>query len=743
MTTGRKEILKVIDEADSPTTTDLKQNDAILEHYEPSSVGETLRKLEEEEDLVHSEPGNPKQYELTEDGLQFVQKMRKRQQRRKEKAENQVQNGISYNDATAAFEDYFRGDEIKQEIAEVVARGGDCYTIDFKRLSKFTPEIADRFIRQPQGTMEAARDALTNLSIVDKELHVTFENLPAHRERTIRGLSIDDIDKVVTVPGVVLKASRMKPTVVQATFQCVNCRNQYTRGFSPNEKMKRPYKCSQCENDRFTTVNRRKEAVRIMKLQEKPDSPDKKTIKVQVVGSMASDDLITEMKPGTAVRLTGIVDMEKRKKNASLYETYLSAIDIDREEEKWGDIELTEEDREKNQEIVEYSAVEAFVDSVAADRIQHRSLMKEAFMLYLLGKTSNDGNLNVLVMGDPGSGKSELNKWAEEHIPKVIKAVATSASGVGLTATVKEDPDFGGYVAEGGSLTMADGGYHITDEFDKMEPEDVVKLNEALGSGTITLNKGDVIDLQLDADVSEWATANPRDYDYFDPHTPKYKQIPLPKTAEATEDRFDLIIGVEEYAADSQEKEDVIRHILRRGDDDYDGVEPEFSPEELVKFVTEANSLQPTMSTEASSIIFDSYMELKRSEGDEENMISNRGAEALKKLAVAYARANLSEVVEAKHARQALDFFRRSLESIDFYIGEDDMSDIGTLDQSRRKKVKETLEDLEENLEDGEVSFEGLKNSIEMEEEEIEEVLSNLDSDGEVFEPRNGVWKTL
>lgn len=726
LTDGKRTILEVVEEQDDPTTTSIKKDERVLEYFSPSSVGKTCRRLAED-NFLNKEGGNPCQYSLTEHGYTIVKKRKELRERRLQEA-----NGGSAptrEELLDTFEEYFAVEEIEQRLAEQ-GLSSNVFVVDYQHFERFDPGTADALLEYPHRVLDAADTALLRSSVVEAEqMEVRFSNLPKYREKKIREISAEDVGSLVTVPGIVLKASMARPMLVAAEFQCTACGDRVEKSQRSGGEVTSPYKCD-CGCRKFKEVDNSRSfaTVKILKLQEKPDSPDKKTLKVRVSGRMANEEIITEMNPGTPVQLTGVVEAREKSGNSNeFFDLYVDAIDIDQEQNKWEEIELTDQDRERNQEIVDYGPVRAFQNSIAKDRVIHRDLLKEAFLLYLLGKTET-GNLHVLAMGEPGTGKSQLNNWAEQHMPKTVKAVATTSTGVGLTATVKEDKDFGGYVAQGGSLTLADGGYHITDEFDKIEASDVENFNEALQDGLITLNKGDITNLRLDANVSEWATANPREYDYFDPDKPKYAQIPIPPNREATKDRFDVIIGVEAYKANSAEKQDVVDHIMQRDDPAYEDAKAEYTAEELVKFITEASRIDPELTTGAHQQIKNAYFGLLKGGNDTKKLITNRKLEALKRLSIAYARAHLSHEVTEEHAKMACMFFRRSLESIDFTVGEDSFADINPENKTDQRKIREAIEKLREMSENNSASIPEIAEEAELSEDRVEEIVTHEDN---------------
>lgn len=130
---------------------------------------------------------------------------------------------------------------------------------------------------------------------------------------------------------------------------------------------------------------------------------------------------------------------------------------------------------------------EKIANNVAPSLFGHPDVKKAIACLMFGGtrKTLPDrlklrGDINVLLIGDPSTGKSQFLKFVERTAPIAIYTSGKGLSAAGLTASITKDPSSGEFQIEGGAMVIGDGGIVCIDEFDKMRPEDRVAIHEAM-----------------------------------------------------------------------------------------------------------------------------------------------------------------------------------------------------------------------------------------------------------------------
>ena len=678
--------------------------------------------------LKREKQGRKMLYEITSKGRNYIQKVKKRERQKKD--EDEI---FDYEDGYDQFVKYFESKEYGFNQVKKASIGRNYVYLDYQKLEKFHHELADDLLSDPDRVLSAAKNAVRDMPEVQDDVDVRIKNVSDIERQGISDLSSRDINNLVTVEGVIQSVSGVGSQIESAVFECTACGDRYEKE-QDSSKLKSPYKCD-CGNKKFDSIREKHKTVRFVNIKEKPDQRSRDKIVAVIKGDLAEDESKNLKAIGSAVKVVGYLDTYLKKKNDDFQSFRLVANNIEVEESKWQQDELTPEEEKKIQELSKSDNIESrLVQSLAYEEIKGLELLKESFIVYLLGKDSKFGNVHFLCTGDPGTGKSHLAKYVAENANRVLKSVATGATEVGLTAAVVKDEMTGEWTAEAGALAMADGGFHITDEVDELDDKHYSAYNEALSDETISLAKAG-INTELSADVSEFALGNPSPHYSFDDHTSKIEQVPIDKDDLIS--RFGIMLAVEDD--DSTEKKmEKVEHIIKRNNSaNFDG--DEFIGEEtLFNYIHYAQRVSPSMSSEAEDKILDACRELF--DDSSEDRIKLRHAEALGSISSAYAKMHLDEVVKPVHVESAFSFFRRCYRSLGFDIGKDDFNSIDGVNNRKQKKVMDAYRSLSD---DGNVQFDDLVDECDLSESIVEKIVDELKRVGEMYEPSDGEVKEI
>ena len=165
------------------------------------------------------------------------------------------------------------------------------------------------------------------------------------------------------------------------------------------------------------------------------------------------------------------------------------------------------------------------------------------------------GDINVLLLGDPSTAKSQFLKFVEKVAPVGVYTSGKGSSAAGLTASVVKNRD-GEFTLEGGAMVLADGGVVCIDEFDKMREQDRVAIHEAMEQQTISVAKAGITTI-LNSRASVLAAANPVDGRYDD-YKSAAENIDFMPTILS---RFDLIFIVRDIRDEAKDKM-IAKHVM-------------------------------------------------------------------------------------------------------------------------------------------------------------------------------------
>ncbi|KAL8769658.1 MAG: hypothetical protein Q9209_004455 [Squamulea sp. 1 TL-2023] len=404
---------------------------------------------------------------------------------------------------------------------------------------------------------------------IHSEIHVRISDLPVHY--TLRQLRQTHLNCLVRVTGVVTRRTGVFPQLKYVRFDCTKC--GVTLGpfqQESNVEVKISY-CQNCQSRGPFTLNSEKTIYRNyqkLTLQESPGTvPAGRLPRHREV--ILLWDLIDSAKPGEEIEVTGIYrnnyDAQLNNRNGfPVFATILEANHVIKSHDQLAGFRLTEEDE---REIRSLSRDPKIVDKIIASMapsIYGHTDIKTAVALSLFGGVSKEaqgklnirGDINILLLGDPGTAKSQVLKYVEKTAHRAVFATGQGASAVGLTASVRRDPLTAEWTLEGGALVLADRGTCLIDEFDKMNDQDRTSIHEAMEQQTISISKAGIV-TTLQARCGIIAAANPIGGRYN-------STIPFAQNVELTEpilSRFDILCVVRD-TVDPEEDERLANFVV-------------------------------------------------------------------------------------------------------------------------------------------------------------------------------------
>lgn len=357
---------------------------------------------------------------------------------------------------------------------------------------------------------------------IHDEVHVRISDLPlADRLRDLRQYHIDQLIKV---SGVVTRRTGVFPQLRMVKYDCMNCKHVIGPfQQSDDGRESRPSACPNCLESGPFRMNTQETVYRNFQkitLQESPGSvPPGRVPRYKDVILLA--DLIDRARPGQEVEITGVYrfvgsSARPEKTGFPVFSTVIEANHIQKREDLFSSLALTDEDRREILQLSRDPRIGKRIIASIAPSIYGHTHMKTAIALSLFGgcpKSVNGkhkirGDINVLLLGDPGTAKSQVLKYCEKTAPRAVYTTGKGASAVGLTAGVHRDPITKEWTLEGGALVLADRGCCLIDEFDKMSEMDRTSIHEAMEQQSISVSKAGIV-TSLQARCAVLAAANP------------------------------------------------------------------------------------------------------------------------------------------------------------------------------------------------------------------------------------------
>ncbi|KAK4395687.1 DNA replication licensing factor MCM2 [Sesamum angolense] len=402
--------------------------------------------------------------------------------------------------------------EYLRQINEMVSVNKCSLEIDYKQFIYIHPNIAIWLADAPQSVLEVMEEVANkivfdlhpNYRKIHQKIYVRITNLPVYDQ--IRNIRQIHLNTMIRIGGVVTRRSGVFPQLQQVKYDCNKCGSILGPFFQNSYSEVKVGSCPECQSKGPFTVNIEQTIYRNyqkLTLQESPGIvPAGRLPRYKEV--ILLNDLIDCARPGEEIN------------GFPVFATVIEANYVTKKHDLFSAYKLTQEDKEEIEKLAKDPRIgERIIKSIAPSIYGHEDI-KTAIALAMFGGQEKNvegkhrlrGDINVLLLGDPGTAKSQFLKYIEKTGQRAVYTTGKGASAVGLTAAVHKDPVTREWTLEGGALVLADRGICLIDEFDKMNDQDRVSIHEAMEQQSISISKAGIV-TSLQARCSVIAAANP------------------------------------------------------------------------------------------------------------------------------------------------------------------------------------------------------------------------------------------
>ncbi|WAC04246.1 MAG: minichromosome maintenance protein MCM [Methanoregula sp.] len=661
--------------------------------------------------------------------------------------------------------------------------------IDYREIEKFGKPgiiLADELLVNPGKVLEDVWDAIKNNQLIrikdgkePRGINIRFRNLP--QKIGVRHIRSDDINRFISVEGILRKTTEVRPRIVEAVFKCPA--GHFTYKKQKYGKFIEPDGCATdgCTFKKLELLPKRSRFVDSQKLrvQESPEGlrggEQPQTLDIDV-----TDDLAGLVSPGDRVIINGILrSMQRvvRGEKSTVFDIFLECNSIEIQEKEFEEVEIDDHAEDEIRELSRDPLIYRKITHSIAPTIYGSEDVKEAIALQLFGGIAKEmpdgshlrGDIHVLLIGDPGIAKSQLLRYIVKLSPRAIYTSGQSSTSAGLTATaVKDEFGEGRWTLEAGALVLADMGVAAVDEMDKMQKEDRSALHEAMEQQTISVAKAGIT-ATLKSRCALLGAANPK-YGRFDMYGDIADQINMPPTLLS---RFDLIFIMADQPEPRRDLA-IAEHILKTHsigeliqqhkktpipgvNDAYieqqlSQVRPDIEPSLFRKYVAYAKrSCYPILSAEAKEALVNYYLKLRGiAEPNKPVPVTARQLEALVRLGEASARIRLSSTIEQADAERVIHIVDACLRQIayDAKTGSFDIDKVATGISKEKRDIVRVIKDAIRDI-GGEGRRASIDQVIEVASQKgfardkVREGIDMLLRNGEAMEPKNGIIQLI
>ncbi|TFL06362.1 ATP dependent DNA helicase [Pterulicium gracile] len=472
------------------------------------------------------------------------------------------------------------------DIATMLRNDRTRLIVNIDDLRDYNREFADGLLKQPFEFLPPFEDALHKIveRVRDPDKHHTdsrgctigLSGSFGDHSVNPRTLKATHLGSMISLEGIITRCSLVRPKMLKSIHYCPDTRlfhyREYRDATSSTSNLPPTTSITPQKDDDGNVLQtefghctfRDNQRISIQEMPERapagqlPRSTD----------IILDDDLVDKCKPGDRIQLVGVYRSVGGGASGA-FKSLILANNINLLSSKPGggiaQTTLTDSDIRHINQLSKRPTIFKLLSESLAPSIYGHEYIKRAILLLLLGGAEKNlengthirGDINVLMVGDPSTAKSQLLRFVLGTAPLAIATTGRGSSGVGLTAAVTTDRDTGERRLEAGAMVLADRGVVCIDEFDKMSDVDRVAIHEVMEQQTVTIAKAG-IHTSLNARCSVIAAANPI-YGQYDIHKDPHKNIALPDSLLS---RFDLLFIVTDDVEETRDRK-IAEHVLR------------------------------------------------------------------------------------------------------------------------------------------------------------------------------------